>query len=129
MRYVSRFHLTDIKLTFRFFQARQMVAFQVTYYIRPVRNLLSIQSLFQVNREIVVSGFIVDFDADNNRFICNVSLLLFLQRMPEVSHAANSLKVTGINITSGQDNPKVAFPAVKMEDTVQTPSGRVRGKL
>lgn len=50
-----------------------MVTFKIAYYIRPVRNLLAIQTLFQVDREAVISGYIIDYDADNNRFVCDVS--------------------------------------------------------
>lgn len=88
--------------------AREMVTFKVAYYIRPIRNLLSMQALFQVNKEAVVSGYIVDYDADNNRFICDV---------------------TGINLTNGPDSSRASSSAVKIEDTIQTPSGRPRGKF
>lgn len=88
--------------------AREMITFNVAYYIRPVRNLLSMQALFQVNKEAVVSGYIVDYDADNNRFICDV---------------------TGINLTNGPESSKASSSAVKVEDTIQTPDGRPRGKF
>ncbi|EGG04335.1 uncharacterized protein MELLADRAFT_89473 [Melampsora larici-populina 98AG31] len=88
--------------------AREMIVFNVAYYVRPVRNLLAIQTLFQVNREAVISGYIVDFDANNNRFMCDV---------------------TGINLTSGPESGKASTTAIKVEDTVQTPSGRSRGKF
>ncbi|EGG08982.1 uncharacterized protein MELLADRAFT_84293 [Melampsora larici-populina 98AG31] len=81
----------------------EMVIFKVAYYIRPVQNLLLIQPLFQVNREAVVNGYIVDYDPDNNCFIVDV---------------------TGINLTNGRETDKLSSPAVKSEDTILTPAGR-----
>lgn len=87
---------------------KDMIVFKVAYYIRPVRNLLNIQTLFQVNREAVIQGYMVDFDADHNRFIVDV---------------------TGINLTSGREPVKGASSAIKAEETVMTPGGRPRGKF
>ncbi|KAH9817056.1 hypothetical protein DFH28DRAFT_1124454 [Melampsora americana] len=66
------------------------------------------QTLFQVNQEVVVSSYTIDFDATKNRLICDV---------------------TGIDITTGQDSTKSSLVAIKAEDTVQTPAGRPRGKF
>ncbi|EGG00570.1 uncharacterized protein MELLADRAFT_93190 [Melampsora larici-populina 98AG31] len=88
--------------------AKEMVSFKVAYYVRPVRNLLSIQTLFQVDREAVITAYIVDYDAENNCFICDV---------------------TGINLTVGRETVKSSSSTIKTEDTVQTPSGRARGKF
>lgn len=88
--------------------AKEMIVFNVAYYVRPVRNLLNIQTLFQVNREAVIHGYIVDFDAEYNRYVVDV---------------------TGINLTSGREPDKGSSSAIKVEDTVMTPSGRVRGKF
>lgn len=87
---------------------REMVTFDVAYYIRPVRNLLAMQTLFQVDREAMITGYIIDFDADKNRFIVEVS---------------------GINLTTGRESTKASTSMVKTEDTVQTPGGRARGKF
>lgn len=87
---------------------RDMVTFDVAYYIRPVRNLLAMQTLFQVDREAMISGYIIDYDADKNRFIVDV---------------------TGINLTTGRESNKASTSLVKTEDTVQTPGGRAQGKF
>lgn len=87
---------------------KEMVTFEVAYYVRPVRNLLAIQTLFQVDREAMMSGYIVDYDADKNCFIVDV---------------------TGINLTSGREATKASTSMVKTEETVQTPGGRDRGRF
>lgn len=50
-----------------------MLKFTVAYWCRPIRNLQSMQSLFQVGREVVVSGCIIDFDMSTRRFIVEVN--------------------------------------------------------
>ncbi|EGF97250.1 uncharacterized protein MELLADRAFT_70116 [Melampsora larici-populina 98AG31] len=88
--------------------AKEMVTFKVAYYIRPVRNLLAMQTLFQVNREAVITGYLIDYDTDNNRFVCDV---------------------TGINLTVVREAGRSSTTTVKTKDTGQTPSGRARGKF
>ncbi|EGG10791.1 uncharacterized protein MELLADRAFT_103066 [Melampsora larici-populina 98AG31] len=54
-------------------QARKNQYFEIEYRIRPTRNMEQSQKLVQVGRETLISGFIVDFDSEANRFIVEVT--------------------------------------------------------
>ncbi|EGG11491.1 uncharacterized protein MELLADRAFT_59707 [Melampsora larici-populina 98AG31] len=53
-------------------QARKNQYFEIEYRIRPTRNMEKSQNLVQVGRETLISGFIVDWDGEHNRWIVEV---------------------------------------------------------
>ncbi|EGG01573.1 uncharacterized protein MELLADRAFT_66994 [Melampsora larici-populina 98AG31] len=54
-------------------QIRKNQYFKIEYCIRPTRNMEKSQNLVQVGRETLISGFIVDWDGDNNHWIVEVT--------------------------------------------------------
>ncbi|EGG06998.1 uncharacterized protein MELLADRAFT_86152 [Melampsora larici-populina 98AG31] len=83
-------------------QSRKNQYFKIEYRIRPTRNMEKSQNLVQVGRETLISGFIVDWDGDNNRWI---------------------VEVTGVSPCTGNEGitAKQTDPAGHV-----TPAGRVR---
>ncbi|EGG04941.1 uncharacterized protein MELLADRAFT_107967 [Melampsora larici-populina 98AG31] len=54
-------------------QSRKNQYFEIEYRIRPTRNMEKSQNLVHVGRETLISGYIVDWDSENNRWIVEVT--------------------------------------------------------
>ncbi|KAH9807631.1 hypothetical protein DFH28DRAFT_914021 [Melampsora americana] len=63
-------------------ETRKNYAFEIEYRIRPTRNLEKSQGLIQLHRETLISGFIVDWDDNNCRWI--VEVCSYLLRSPSL---------------------------------------------
>ncbi|EGG01142.1 uncharacterized protein MELLADRAFT_67233 [Melampsora larici-populina 98AG31] len=54
-------------------QLRKNQYFEIEYRIRPTRNMEKSQNIVQAGRETLITGFIVDWDSDHNRWIVEVT--------------------------------------------------------
>ncbi|EGG04496.1 uncharacterized protein MELLADRAFT_64871 [Melampsora larici-populina 98AG31] len=83
--------------------------FEVEYRMRPTPNLKKTQGLIQEGKETLAHGYIVDWNAEHNRWI--------------VDRIAEGAKVTGINIASGHQSVTKKKAAAGAQ---VTPTGRVK---
>ncbi|MBW0471039.1 hypothetical protein O181_010754 [Austropuccinia psidii MF-1] len=67
------------------FDNEKTAEFDVQYRVNPTRDLAGISSLFQVGKEVEITGYIIDWDKTKNNCVVNV---------------------TGVSVTSGHQSPE-----------------------